>query len=92
MTAPSLHDRLVAKYDGLVGQHLVNPDGPEAAERIRALEEGLRAIKKLKAEPIGETGFQTGPRALFDAAQRIARDTLKTTPSSPAILAEGASE
>ncbi|MFC7378212.1 hypothetical protein [Brevundimonas sp. GCM10030266] len=36
----------------------------------------LKEIKKLKPSPIGDTGFQTGPAALLNAAKRIAKDAL----------------
>lgn len=37
----------------------------------------LKEIKALKTEMIGDTGFSVGPLALFQAAQRIAREALK---------------
>lgn len=46
------------------------------AERIASLEAGLLEIKRMKAEAIGDTGFQTGPAAHFAACQRIARALL----------------
>jgi hypothetical protein len=56
---------------------IVNLPAILAALRER---EGLRAalkeITKIKAEPIGDSGFQTGPQAHFLAAQRIARQAL----------------
>lgn len=44
----------------------------DLGELVTALEE----IKNLKAVPIGDTGFQVGPLALLQAAQRIARTAL----------------
>lgn len=45
---------------------------------IKALVEALTAIRSLKPEKIGDTGFETGPLALLNAAQRIAKDALKS--------------
>ena len=41
-------------------------------------QEALERISKLKPEPVAD-GFATGPQALLDAAQQIARDALKAT-------------
>jgi hypothetical protein len=49
----------------------------DEAERLRA---ALVAIKKLKSEPIGNTGFSVGPLALLLQAQRLARQALKAQP------------
>ena len=55
-------------------------------DRLRAeverLRETLAAIKDISPEPIGFTGFVTGPQALLDAAQRMASDALSTSPGS----------
>jgi hypothetical protein len=49
----------------------------EAAEaRLAVALEALKTIKKLKSEPIGETGFSVGPLALLQQAQRIAAQAL----------------
>ena len=42
-------------------------------ERMR---EALTKIRQMKAEPIGDTGFSTGPAAHFAACQNIARQAL----------------
>lgn len=46
-------------------------------KQIADLEAALRQIAKMKSEPIGDTGFATGPLALFQACQRIAREALR---------------
>lgn len=50
-------------------------------EKLEAENERLRAaltkIKGMKSEPIGDTGFSTGPLALFHAVQRTAEAALK---------------
>lgn len=46
-------------------------------DEIARLRAALTEIKKLKSEPIGDTGFAVGPLALLNAAQRIAREALK---------------
>jgi len=46
----------------------------DLSARLRAAEGALRRIEKLKPEPIGRTGFQTGPLAMLNTAQRIAKD------------------
>lgn len=45
--------------------------------RIAALEAALTKIAKMKSEPIGDTGFATGPLALLNACQRLAREVLR---------------
>lgn len=53
------------------------PERPSAGDEGVALREALTRIKNLKPSPIGDTGFQVGPRPLLDAAQRIAREALR---------------
>ena len=43
---------------------------------VERLRETLTAIKELRPEPLGFTGFSSGPQALLDAAQRMASDAL----------------
>ena len=43
-------------------------------DRLRA---ALIKIKRMKSEPIGDTGFSVGPASLFAICQRIAREALK---------------
>jgi hypothetical protein len=45
-------------------------------ERVR---EALSKIKRLKSEPIGDSGFSTGPLALLNQAKLIAKDGLADT-------------
>lgn len=52
----------------------------QQAARIAELTAALTEIKALKPQAIGDTGFQTGPLALFQAAQRIARAALLQPP------------
>lgn len=54
-----------------------------AEARIPAIEalngellEALKEIKNLKSEPIGDSGFATGPASLLRSAQEIAREQL----------------
>ncbi len=52
---------------------------PEILAALRereAMRAALKEITKIKAEPIGDSGLQTGPQAHFLAAQRIARQAL----------------
>ena len=46
---------------------------------IKRLREALGVIKRLKPQKIVDTEFCTGPRALFDQAQRVARNALKAS-------------
>lgn len=47
------------------------------ADAVEKARQALTKIKKLRSEPIGNTGFAVGPKALLDQAQRIAREALK---------------
>lgn len=60
------------EFDWSTGREIERKDAEIA--RLRA---ALDQIKKLKSEPIGDTGFAVGPLSLFNAAQRIAREALK---------------
>lgn len=52
--------------------------------------DALEQIKRLKAEPIGDSGFSVGPLSLFNAAQRIARAALKEpSPSATGGQSDG---
>ena len=46
-------------------------------KQIKELEAALRSIRDMKSSPIGDTGFSSGPEAMFRACQRIARKALK---------------
>lgn len=71
---------LLAGYEGEFpakswGDQMVDALESERSRSDR-LEKALREIKKLKPEPIGDSGFQTGPAALLDQAKRLARTAL----------------
>lgn len=51
----------------------------EARATIEFQRNALIAIKTMKSEPIGDTGFATGPLALFQACQRIAGAALSNS-------------
>ena len=51
-------------------------DRDRFAKRVEVLEAALREIKKLKSEPIGDTGFAVGACALLESAKRIAARAL----------------
>lgn len=60
--------------------------GPvETDDRLAVAVGALERIKSIKPEAIGDTGFQTGPLAHFQAAKRIAAEAL-------AILTNGEAE
>lgn len=44
------------------------------AQEIERLRKALDTIKRLKPEPIAGSGFVTGPLALLNVAQRLARE------------------
>jgi hypothetical protein len=71
-------ERLTAALEGSVA---VPADDAEIARLRAALDE----IKRLKPEPIGDTGFVVGPLSLLNAAQRIARDVLKKPLPAPSV-------
>ena len=52
----------------------------QLAERVKELEGALVEIKNMKSEPIGDTGFVTGPALLFANCQRRARAALLSYP------------
>lgn len=57
------------------------PDVPALQAEVARLREALEAIKNLRSEPIGSSGFMTGPQVLVDAAKRIARAVLAQPPA-----------
>lgn len=90
MTAPSLHDRLVRTFSKSdPTSKLINPDGPEAAERIRALEEGLRSFSEIAQNVVSGSDRDGDSMLIYVTAGdlRQARSLLSPT-TAPAILAE----
>ena len=66
-----LCERLRAKYDRVpnTGEHIINPDGPEAADRIESLEAALeRAVDALDGFKVSPVGGTAKMRALLSGS------------------------
>lgn len=81
MSRRELIERLNETFRGLAEMGFENTphaeDLSQAAEALTMMERALEEIKGLKSEPIGDSGFATGPAVIARRAQEIARNALK---------------